>query len=303
MTKIYCVNGKLLDIVKREAKTFKQKHGVKLGEAQAETAKGYGPKSWQELTETTVTVEEDFAENLTLLSRNGIDEARYCVATLEEMLDEGLFDTGEVPQLFYRIELLCGFEPGTVSREIEIINYDEAVDRGIPLPFMRKGQNGAEDFITAIEAVADGQPGLLIGLLHQEGLFDLSFEGGLAEAEFEALLTLQLRTHNYVLGERLLFNAANSPKIDEVLDWTRRLFVHDLGDDLVIISNGAGSTKDLRSTIMPKSRLDALVAEMVDELGDAAYTTQRGELWIHDRVLGAAPVDESVPEDMSATMH
>lgn len=301
MTKTYCVNGKPLDIVKREAKALKKERGIKLGEAQAEVAKSYGMQSWQELTEANVEVDEEFVEHFTVVRRKGVDEVRFCAASLAEMLEDGAFDDGEVPDLYYRYELYHNLEPGTVSHNFDIMGRDEATDRGTPAPFARKGQNGAEDFITAIEAAWEGQPGLLIGLLNDEGLFDLSLDVEPMEAEFEALLTLELRKHGYALGDRILFNTMDGPEIDGVTDWTRRIFVHDIDDGLVVISNGAGSTEDLRSVITPKTRLDALTAEMEDELGSAAYTTQKGELWIHDRLLGQIPANDHARE-MSASL-
>jgi|Cruoilmetagenom7_1024161.scaffolds.fasta_scaffold07310_1 hypothetical protein len=296
MTKIYCVNGKPLDIVKREAKALKKERGFKLGEAQAEIAKGYGMQSWQELTEATVEVDDEFVEHFTVTRRKGVDEVRFCAASLADLHEDGVFNEDEVPDLYYRYALEAGLEPGTVSHVFDLMEREEAEVRGTPVPFARKGQNGAEDFITAIEAAWDDQPGLLIGLLNDEGLFDLSTDVEPMEAEFEALLTLELRKHGHVLGDRILFNTMDGPEIDAVTDWTRRVFVHDIDDGLVVISNGAGSTEDLRSIITPKSRLDALTAEMEDELGSVAYTTQKGEIWLYDRVLGPIPSQDQAPE-------
>jgi len=294
MTKTYCTNGKPLDILKREAKALSKDEGIKLGQAHDKVARAAGFSNWQDLVEKCLKVEEPDLGDMPFITRRiGRDQVIFEIMSPDDFEDNtGDVRDDAVAPLFIEVSLLVGYEENTVKWEVRLLTQSEAFYRGVGvcLPFTPRVGHDRDTFLEALENAADLMPGDLFSILNQDGFFDIDLQASLRNSEHEALLILEARKLGLDLGDRTTFNAdIGVDKVDyEVSDWYRRCFANLLSDGSVIVSNGAQADA-LRWKVLPKEEFEALKADMEADLGEAAYTTQQGEIWMHDRVLAQEP--------------
>jgi hypothetical protein len=297
MTKKYCVTGKPLDIVKREAKDLKKQLGdIQLTEAKDIIARSMKHKDWQDLVEQSFDIADDFTEHFCLTRKSGIDEVCFDLSLLDDLLtDDDYRLHEELPEIAVLMEMECGMEQGTVTATARLIDREESSSTAV-LPFKLDTDQMVEDYTAAIAEARFSGPSVLIGLMYDSGLFDINPMSNYQDGEFEAFLTLKMRSLDRIVAERILFNHPRSPKITEIIDWNRRCFAHRLEDGDIIISNGNSDPSELALVMYSENQYKTLVEEMEAELGHEAYTTQKGEIWMHDKTL--LPIGEpmSVPD-------
>jgi hypothetical protein len=298
MTKTYCTNGKPLDILKREAKALAKDDAIKLGKAQEKLAQDAGFSSWQELMEKRLEVgEPEMGVMPEMVRFSGSDMILFEVMTPEAFEVDTLdIDDDDVAPLYARVDIMVG-EEDSVEWGVRLVTEPEATRNGIDgcvkleIP---EGQD-REVFLEALYNAYDAEPGNLITFLSQDGFFDLDLRASLRGGEHDAVLMLEARKLGLTLGERIMFNTGIGSDEDgyEIADWNRRCFVNLLSDDSVMVSNG--DIMDLRWHVLPKHEFEALKDIMESSMHKFTYTTQAGEIWMHDRVLAAEPDASPAP--------
>lgn len=289
MTRVYTSQGTPMDIVKREAKRIQKDQNIKLSAAQEAYAVENGYESWSDLTSKAIEVGENFMNDLMVSRKRGKD---YIEFSFKDALQALLDDPN--PRLYIQRQLLHSEEDSVIIL-VDLIHDMFDGDNGLD-PFEMRVSFDEYEWFDAVCDLDNGMNGYIIELLNRIGFFDVDVDRPAHFFEHEAALTLEMRKIGLTVGDRVLFNTDDlKPSGDP--DYDRRCFGNRLSDGGVVLCNGADEPADFIFSVLSASEYEDLREEMEAELGEEAYTTYKGEVWMFNRVLEPVRVAaQAVPE-------
>lgn len=284
MTVAYCINGEPVEKMAHRALALTEGNVTHMNSALIRVAKSLGYKNWLDLLDDSIHVAADITET-------------YCV----ERRIEGGRVTFNFEQLLYALikhnnknmqSPLPRFALSTAVTTCErsetdtpslnfMVRFDQLSEANIKGHdvFTPKGQATIADLNEAFQDLWKGKPALLLTHLSSEGFLDVKLCNMATSQDPDTILEIALRKRNLNLGRRIVF--IERPMNMHTLQSFCPAFcsINELKDGRVVISNSATAIEALRYRIVSRARLNELVAQMESELGDKAYSTNRGERW------------------------